>query len=60
MHCRYQIEEAAIKSIQDIDTAKKVLQQIKEEMLLLAEKAGVDSVTVAIFYKENTLVVLVR
>jgi len=39
---------------------KKLLQHIKEGMQLLAEKAGADLVTVAIFYKENTLVVLVR
>jgi len=60
IHCRYQIEEAAINSIQDIDTAKKILQQIKEDMLLLAEKAGADSVTVSIVFKENTLTVLVK
>jgi signal transduction histidine kinase len=60
MQCIYEIDEAALKSIQDISTAKKVLQQIKEGMLLLAEKAIGNTALVVIALNKEALQVSVK
>ena len=60
MSCSYDIEEAALKSIRDIQTAKKVLQQIKQGMQALAEKALSNTVSVIIAMNNNSLFVSVK
>jgi hypothetical protein len=39
MHCRYQIEEAAIKSIQDIDIAKIIIATYKRRYAVACRKS---------------------
>ena len=60
MSCSYDIEEAALKSIRDIQTAKKVLQQIKQGMHALAEKALSNTVSEIIAMNNNSLFVSVK
>jgi signal transduction histidine kinase len=60
IECTYQVEEEALKSIHDISTAKKVLQQVREGMQGIAEKALAGSVLVRIVVKNNALQVYVQ
>ena len=60
MHCTYEIEEAALKSIDNISMAKKVLQQIKEGMQLLAEKSISNTALVVIAINQEGLQVSVQ
>lgn len=58
--CTYQVEDAALQSIHDIGTAKKILQQIREGMQAIAGKALSGSVMVRIVLNNNTLQVSIQ
>lgn len=58
--CTYQVEDAALQSIHDIGTAKKILQQIREGMQAIAGKALSGSIMVRIVLNNNTLQVSIQ
>jgi len=60
IECVYQVDEQALQSIHDISTAKKVLQQVREGMQGIAEKALSGSALVRIVLSNNTLQVTVQ
>lgn len=53
IECTYHVEEAALLSIQDIGTAKDILQQVREGMLWIAEKSISHSVLVRVVLHNN-------
>ncbi|MEO6253305.1 MAG: 7TM diverse intracellular signaling domain-containing protein [Ferruginibacter sp.] len=57
--CTYQLEPEAMDHIQDIATAKKILQQVKDGMQAIAEKALSNKVLVKIALNKNLLEVSV-
>ena len=60
IQCIYKIEDAALKSIEDISTAKNILQQVKAGMQTTAEKEIPGSAFIFITLNKNILQVLVH
>ncbi len=60
MQCNYEIDDGAIKSIEDISTAKNILQQVKEGMQNFTGKTMSNTATVAIILKQHALQVSVK
>ena len=60
IQCIYKIEDAALKSIEDISTAKNILQQVKAGMQTTAEKETSGSAFIFITLNKNILQVLVH
>jgi len=59
LQCIYEIEESALKKIQDISTAKSILQQVKVGMQKIIKKSTVKEVTVSVKLSQNHLHVAV-
>ena len=60
IQCIYKIEDAALKSIEDINTAKNILQQVKAGMQTTAEKEIPGSAFIIITLNKNILQVMVH
>ena len=60
IQCIYKIEDAALKSIEDISTAKNILQQVKAGMQTTAEKETSGSAFIFITLNKNILQVMVH
>ena len=55
--CTYDLENVAMESIQDVATAKKVLQQVNDGLKIIIEKPLYKNITISIKLAQNVLMV---